>query len=80
VTLPTPSPRATRAVVADPPGQPTTLTLYDDAGALGAIILGPGDAVALASDLLLTARLRFGRAHEAMPGPRIEAEKNLMAP
>lgn len=72
MTLPTPSPRATRAVVADPPGEPATLTLYDDAGALGSIALGPADAVALASDLLLTARLRFGRAHEA--------EKNLMAP
>jgi ethanolamine utilization microcompartment shell protein EutS len=63
VTLPAPSPRATRAVVADPPGQPATLTLYDDAGALGSVELGPAEAVALASDLLLTARLRYGRAH-----------------
>jgi hypothetical protein len=37
----TPSPRATRAVVAAAPGQPAELTLYDDAGALGAIILQP---------------------------------------
>jgi hypothetical protein len=36
--------------------------LYDDRGALGAIELGPADAIALASDLLLAARLRYGRA------------------
>jgi ethanolamine utilization microcompartment shell protein EutS len=52
-------------VLGDPPGQAATLTLYDDAGALGCIVLGPAEAVALASDLLLTARLRYGRAHPA---------------
>jgi hypothetical protein len=41
---------ARRAVVADPPGQPTTLTLYDDEGALATIELGPADAICIASD------------------------------
>jgi hypothetical protein len=69
--------RATRAVVADPPGQPATLTLYNDRGALGSIVLGPADAVALASDLLLTARARLGRLLEC---PAIESWRALASP
>jgi hypothetical protein len=52
---------ATRAVVTDPPGEPTILTLYGEDGALAAIPLGPADAIALASDLLNAARRRMGR-------------------
>jgi len=53
---------ATSAVVADPPGEPTTLTLYAEDSALASITLGPAECVALASDLLNAARRRFGRA------------------
>jgi hypothetical protein len=52
---------ATRAVVADPPGEPTTLTLYNEDGGLASIMLGPAECIALASDLLNAARRRFGR-------------------
>jgi hypothetical protein len=38
------------------------LTLYDDAGALGCIVLEPAAALALACDLLETVRIRYGRA------------------
>src|SRR5262245_1633924 len=69
--------RATRAVVSDPPGQPATLTLYGDSGALGSIALGPADAVALASDLLLTARARLGQLGD---GPAIESWRALVSP
>jgi hypothetical protein len=48
-------------VLGDPPGKPASLTLYDDAGALGSVELGPAECVALASDLLLAARLRYGQ-------------------
>jgi hypothetical protein len=56
---------ATRAIITDPPGEPSTLTLYRDDDALAAIPLGPADAVRLASDLLLAARRRFGRPEVA---------------
>jgi hypothetical protein len=58
---PAPAPRATPTVVADRPGVTTTLALYDLAGALGCIELGPAECVALASDLLLATRTRYGR-------------------
>lgn len=58
---------ATRAVVSDPPGQPATLTFYDDDGPLGSIVLGPAECLALASDLLLAARVRYGRPREGAP-------------
>jgi len=69
-------PRATRAIVSDPPGQPARLTLYDAEGALGSIALGPAEAVALASDLLLTARVRLGRLGD---GPAIESWRALVS-
>lgn len=65
MTIPAQSPRASRAIVADCPGAPTTLSLYDSAGPLGTIQLGPAECVALASDLLLAARLRYGRPAKA---------------
>ena len=68
--------RATRAVVADPPGHPATLILYDDRGALCSIMLGPAEAVALASDLLLTARARLGRLGD---GAAIESWRALVS-
>ncbi|MGE0118695.1 MAG: hypothetical protein AB7S71_18210 [Dongiaceae bacterium] len=52
---------AARCVIVDAPGEPTTLVLYTDDGALGSIQLGPADAVRVASDLLLSARRRLGR-------------------
>jgi hypothetical protein len=52
---------ATRAVVTDSPGEPTTLTLYAEDIALAAVVLGPADAVWVASDLLNAARRRLGR-------------------
>ena len=52
---------AGRGVVSDPPGATTTLTLYTGDQALAALQLGPAEAVALASDLLLAARRRYGR-------------------
>jgi hypothetical protein len=48
-------------VVTDPPGEPTTLTLSNDTNAI-AIPLGPAECLALASDLLLAARVRYGRS------------------
>jgi hypothetical protein len=56
---------ATRAIVADPPGEPTTLTIYDEDGGLASIVLGPAECIALASDLLNAARRRFGRPPSA---------------
>jgi hypothetical protein len=50
-----------RVVVADPPGQPTTLTVCAVDGAVAAIGLGPSELVALAHDLLTAARRRYGR-------------------
>jgi hypothetical protein len=50
---------ATRAVVADRPGEPTTLALYNDDGGLASIVLGPTECITLASDLLNAARRRF---------------------
>ena len=55
-------PVAGRAVVADPGGGLAVLTMYAGADALAALELAPAEAVALASDLLLTARRRYGRA------------------
>ena len=55
------APRATTAAVVDSPGEPTTLTLYGSAGAVAAIVLGPAECVALAADLLASARVRMGR-------------------
>ena len=43
-------------------GATTTLTLYSADQALAELPLGPAEAVALASDLLLSARRRVGRA------------------
>ena len=57
-----PAPRAGRAVVADPPGGSTTLTMYFADKALAELPLGPAEAVALASDMLNAARRRYGRA------------------
>ncbi len=56
-----PAPRAGRAVVSDPPGAPSMLTLYTGDHALAELQLAPAEAVALASDLLLSARRRYGR-------------------
>ena len=55
------APAASHFQVADPPGEPTTLALYGPAGALAAIVLGPAECIALASDLLASARVRMGR-------------------
>ena len=57
----TPTPRAGRAVVADAGGGPAVLTLYSSDDALAGLELAPAEAVALASDLLLSARRRYGR-------------------
>jgi hypothetical protein len=62
--------------VSDPPGQPAALTLHDSDGAIGSIVLGPADAVAVASDLLLTARARLGRLLEC---PAIESWRALVS-
>ena len=55
---------AGRAVISDPPGGVTTIALYSADNALAELQLGPAEAVALASDLLLSARARYGRAHK----------------
>ncbi len=54
-------PVAGRAVISDPPGSPSMLTLYSADQALAELQLAPAEAVALASDLLLSARRRYGR-------------------
>ena len=51
---------ATRAIVTD--ADAITMTLYTDDSTLAAIVLGPADAVRLASDLLLSARCHLGRS------------------
>ena len=56
-----PIPIAGRGVVSDPPGAPSLLTLYTGDQALAQLPLGPAEAVALTSDLLLAARRRYGR-------------------
>ena len=56
-----------RVVVADPPGEPTTLTIYSDAGALASVQLDPASAIGLAGDLIEAARVRFGRARSPCP-------------
>jgi hypothetical protein len=58
---------ATRAVVSDPPGEPTSIALYDDAGALASAQLDPATCVDVASDLLNAARIRLGRGAAAEP-------------
>jgi hypothetical protein len=52
-----------RAVVSDPAGYPTVLTLYaaDDDEPVASIALGPHLAVQLAAELLRSAGRRFGR-------------------
>ena len=55
---------AGRAVVSDPPGAPSMLTLYAGDQALAELQLAPAEAVALASDLLLAARRRYGRTKQ----------------
>ncbi len=62
--LPRPAPRAGRAVVVDPGGDPAVLTKYAGDDALATPELAPAEAVALASDLLLSARRRYGRAKQ----------------
>ncbi len=57
----TPTPRAGRAAISDPPGAPSMLTLYSADEALAELQLAPAEALALASDLLLSARRRCGR-------------------
>ena len=57
-------PVAGRGVVSDPPGGTTTLTLYAADQTLAELQLGPSEAIALASDLLLSARRRYGRPRE----------------
>lgn len=57
-------PIAGRAVISDPPGSPSMLTLYTGDEALAEMQLGPAEVVSLASDLLLSARRRYGRAHK----------------
>jgi hypothetical protein len=52
---------ATRAMVIEQAGEPTKLVLTSDDGALASLVLGPADAIALASDLLNAARRRLGR-------------------
>ena len=47
-------PVAGRAVVADPGGGPAVLSLYAGDDALATLELAPAEAVALASDLLLS--------------------------
>ena len=63
-----PTPVAGRAVIADPPGAPTVLTLYAGDQALASLELAPSEAVALASDMLLAARRRYGRAKQEEAG------------
>ncbi len=55
------APLATRAVITDPPGEPTTLTLYAAGGAVAFVHLDPATAVGLAGDLIEAARVRLGR-------------------
>ena len=57
-----PTPVAGRAVVSDPPGPPSMLALYAGDQDLAALELAPSEAVTLASDLLLAAHRRYGRA------------------
>jgi len=60
MTVPT---AAYRVVVTDPPGEPTTLTLFagdPDVPPL-AMVLGSADCVRVASDLLKSAVRRLGR-------------------
>ena len=53
--------RATRAVVSDPPGGATTLTLYRDGDVLAFVELDPATAIGTAGDLIEAARVRLGR-------------------
>jgi len=58
-----PTPAATRVMLVEVPGQPAKLLLCNDSAALASLIVSPADAIALASDLLLSARRRMGRGH-----------------
>ena len=58
------APIAGRAVVSDPPGPPSMLTLYAGDQDLAALESAPTEAVALASDLLLAVHRRYGRARK----------------
>ena len=58
------APVAGRAVVSDPQGAPSMLTIYAGDQVLAALELAPSEAVALSSDLLLAARRRYGRAKQ----------------
>jgi hypothetical protein len=51
----------TRALILECAGEPTKLILLSGDTAIASLPLGPADAVALASDLLLAARRRMGR-------------------
>lgn len=53
--------QATRAIVADAPGEPATLTLYDADGAVAVLALPSARCLALAADLLSLARERSVR-------------------
>ena len=52
---------ASHVVVSSPRDVPTTSCLLDGAEAFASIPLGPAECVALASDLLLAARVLYGR-------------------
>ena len=52
---------ASHVVVSSPRDVPTTSCLLDGAEAFASIPLGPAECVALASDLLLAARVNYGR-------------------
>jgi hypothetical protein len=56
--------QASRCVVTDPPGGPTTLTLYTDEGAIAFVRLDPATCVGLAGDLIAVAGVRLGRGRD----------------
>ncbi len=58
------TPRAGRAAISDPPGAPLMLTLCSADEALAELQVAPTEALALASDLLLSARRRCGRPRQ----------------
>jgi hypothetical protein len=53
------TPDTGRIVLLDVPGQPLALTLHDADGQIGAAVLEPLDALALAADLVASARRRL---------------------
>lgn len=62
------APRASRAIISDPAGAPTTLTLFLDDQALAFVELDPATCVGLAGDLIEAARIRLGRGRDV---PRV---------